>query len=472
MLDGVDALLRASLLQGAADEEAEPRVATLETIREYAGERLAESGEEHAVRARHAAHYLALAEAGADGLRGPGLTAWLGRLAREHDNLRAALRWALDRGAAATALRLVGALREFWELRGYQAEGRSWAAAALALAAATPEPARGGALLTAGRLAHQQGDWPAAAAAASEARALAAARGDRRGEAFALDLLADNANRQGDPATALPHVAASLALWRALDDRPGLATTLLRRGAVAHATGDLAAARADFAASLALAGAVGHAPVTALARYFLAEVALAVGDPATARAHARASLALYRALDDRWLITWVLGLLGRIALEAGDLGAARAPLEEALAGARAAGDAPGLADARVGLAVLARRAGDDARAWALLAEALGAGEPAVLGQAAEQLAGLLGARGAGADAARLYGAAAAWRDTAGLRRHPGTEAAYRRDLAGAHGRLDAAAWAAAWAAGAALGLAEALAAALALPPPTSADPAG
>lgn len=462
-LEGVDALVRASLVQQEDDNPDESRFGMLETIREYALERLAASGAAQVVRQAHTAYYLTLAEAAVDGLRGPTLPVWVARLAREHDNLRAALRWALNSGSAATALRLVGALRDFWSLRGYQDEGRAWAAAALARSTAAPPAARVAALLTAGRLAHQQGDRAVAAAAGDEAHGLAVACGDRRGEAEALDLLADNASRQGDPAAARPHVAASLALWQALDDRLGFATTLLRRGEVARAQGDLDAARADFAASLALSRAVGHLPMTALALHFLAVVDRAAGDLAAAQAHARESLALHRALDDRWLITWVLDHLGHIELCAGDLEAARPLLEEALAGARAAGDTLGLASALVTLALLARGLGNDARAWVLLSEGLALGEPAVLPDTVEQLAGLLGARGAGAGAARLYGAAAARRaTTGGLPRDPAFEAAYRRDLAAARAGLDAAAWDAAWAAGQALPLAEAVAEVLAV----------
>ena len=352
-LEGVDTLVRASLLQRDEDSPEEPRFGMLETIREYAVERLAASGEAPLIRQAHASYYLALAEAAADGLRGSALPVWAARLAWEHDNLRAALQWALDRGDAASALRLVATLRDFWSLRGYLSEGRAWAAAALALSTAAPPVARVAALLTAGRLAHSQADWAAAAVATGEAHALATACGDRRGEAEALDLLADNANRQGDPVVARPHVAASLALWQALGDRVGLATTVLRRGVVAHEEGDPIAARADFAASLALSRAVGYLPTTALALYFLSMGDWAAGDLAAARAYARESLALHRVLDDRWLIIWVLEHLGRIELGAGDLAAARPLFEEALARARAAGDSLGLASTLTNLALLA-----------------------------------------------------------------------------------------------------------------------
>ena len=98
----------------------------LETIREYALERLGVSGEQAALRQAHADYYLALMEQAAPELRGPHTVAWLDRLEAEHDNLRAALGWALEQGEAGIALRLAETVAWFWSLRGYLDEGRRW----------------------------------------------------------------------------------------------------------------------------------------------------------------------------------------------------------------------------------------------------------------------------------------------------------------------------------------------------------
>jgi predicted ATPase len=136
----------------------------LETIREYALERLAESGEEDDVRRLHAEYYLALAEMMAPQLAGAERARWMSRLDLEHDNMRAALEWSkTGRGDAQTGLRLAGALAWFWQVRGYLHEGRGWLEAALARPEASGRTAaRAMALLGSGGLTWSQGDFTVA----------------------------------------------------------------------------------------------------------------------------------------------------------------------------------------------------------------------------------------------------------------------------------------------------------------------
>ena len=129
------------------------RVSMLETIREYGTERLGEHSEAGPIGQRHAAYYLAPAEEAAAALAGPAAAAWLGRLDTEHDNLRAALRWALDRGDRVAALRLAGALWRFRGQRGHLSEGRRWFTEAFAL----PGDASPGCPGRAGQLADRGG---------------------------------------------------------------------------------------------------------------------------------------------------------------------------------------------------------------------------------------------------------------------------------------------------------------------------
>src|SRR3712207_2083603 len=113
-------------------DDAEPRFSMLETVRAYGLERLAMSGEDEEVRGRHADYYLALAELATPELEGGAQAAWLERLEREHDNLRAALGWSLEHGEPERAARLASSTWLFWAVRGYAGEGQLWLERALA----------------------------------------------------------------------------------------------------------------------------------------------------------------------------------------------------------------------------------------------------------------------------------------------------------------------------------------------------
>ena len=139
-LETLDALVQHSLAR-RDDGTPEPRFRMLQTIREFGLERLAESGEESEIHERHAQFFLALAEEAAGELTGPGQAVWLDRLACDHDNLRAALRWSVDADRAETGLLIAAAIWRFWQLRDHLAEGEGWLTELLAApsaAAATP----------------------------------------------------------------------------------------------------------------------------------------------------------------------------------------------------------------------------------------------------------------------------------------------------------------------------------------------
>jgi predicted ATPase/class 3 adenylate cyclase len=139
-LETLDALVQHSLAR-RDDGAPEPRFRMLQTIREFGLERLAESGEEPEIHERHAQFFLTLAEEAAGELTGPGKAVWLDRLARDHDNLRAALRWSVDADRAETGLLIAAAIWRFWQLRDHLAEGEAWLTELLAApsaAAATP----------------------------------------------------------------------------------------------------------------------------------------------------------------------------------------------------------------------------------------------------------------------------------------------------------------------------------------------
>ncbi|HWE64183.1 MAG TPA: tetratricopeptide repeat protein [Chloroflexota bacterium] len=213
----LSALADKHLVQQRAGPDGQERFAMLETIREYALERLEAGDEAPRLRAAHLQHYLTMAEAAGHELTGPHQALWLVRLEQELNNLRAALAWALQRRDGEAGLRLTAALYRFWAIRGYLGEGRRWLEATLANAGSAPAALRAAALNGAGNLSWQQGDYERATALHEEALALRRALGDRRGVAGSLGNLGTVAYRKGDFARATALYEEALALERELD---------------------------------------------------------------------------------------------------------------------------------------------------------------------------------------------------------------------------------------------------------------
>ncbi|MFL5805651.1 MAG: ATP-binding protein [Roseiflexaceae bacterium] len=191
VLDGLASLVDQSLLKQLEGLGGEPRFMMLETIREYALERLAEYGETDAIRQQHADYFLELAEEAEPWIRfmRPERDPWLERLAVEQDNLRAALEWFSERGEAEHGARLAAALRIFWRERFHWTEGRAWLEAALAQSENMAGAARAKALAAVGHLVYEMGDFTTARAYVDEGLALVRGLGDKAAIAFALFLL-------------------------------------------------------------------------------------------------------------------------------------------------------------------------------------------------------------------------------------------------------------------------------------------
>jgi predicted ATPase/DNA-binding SARP family transcriptional activator len=164
VLDGVASLVGKSLLQQDETADDEPRFRMLETIREYAAERLTESGEAEPLARCHVDYFLGLAEEAEHGFESTEQLVWLARLDADHDNLRAALRWAVEHEEGREiGLRLAGALQDFWVTRGHRHEGWQWLESALARARAIGRTAaRAKCLCGSGRLAEAQYEYEAA----------------------------------------------------------------------------------------------------------------------------------------------------------------------------------------------------------------------------------------------------------------------------------------------------------------------
>jgi predicted ATPase/DNA-binding CsgD family transcriptional regulator len=218
VLDALTSLVDKSLVNVEMPADA-ARYRLLETIRQYARDRLDESGETDAVRRRHRDYYLALAEAAAPNLRGPDERAWLDRLELEHDNLRAALQWsAAESGGIEKGLRLAGALGEFWDARNYYTEGRVWLRELFAADVPVAPAVRLRAVNAAASLAKHQGDLDNFSQLVHELLALSQSQGDTWGRAWACHYLMHVADDQGDYPRAAALIEEGLGLAREIKD--------------------------------------------------------------------------------------------------------------------------------------------------------------------------------------------------------------------------------------------------------------
>ncbi len=240
LLDGMESMVDKSLVQQAEQANGESRFVMLETIREYALEKLEASGEETLTKRAHAAYCLVLAEEEAAEQSSAEKAEWQERLALEHDNFRAGLGWLTETEDAEWGLRLGTALFRFWEMREYLTEGRDRLGKLLKLAgAADPTKARARALFAAGVLACEQGDYASAEAIISESLSIARRLHDKQGVAVSLNALAVNSRDRGDIAIARSLFEESLELWRELDDQKAVARSLSNLANVVKLQGEL-----------------------------------------------------------------------------------------------------------------------------------------------------------------------------------------------------------------------------------------
>ncbi|HYN88590.1 MAG TPA: tetratricopeptide repeat protein, partial [Ardenticatenaceae bacterium] len=462
--DALVSLVDKSLIQQEDDEAGEPRFTMLQTIREYALERLESSGEAAECWARHGRFFLALVEAAEPWLTSGERAVWLERLEVEHDNLRAALHRAAESGEVGLGLELAAALWWFWYFRGYYSEGRELLEAALALAEAAGESVvRAKALYAAAGLAWAQGDYGRARVLATQSVAEFGELGPAEGQAWALGILGIALLWQHDHAAARSVLEDSLKLFEKAGQTWGRAFTLFWTAMAAAMLRDETAARELLEQSLGLFRRTGDRWGISLALQALASGAMQAGDFATARALLEESLAGFRETGDNRLIAAMLEPLGHMAYAEGDIARAAELFAEGLRLHRELGNKHGIAEALRDLGDVAREQGDPRRAEALYKESLALlwdiHERAGIAACLESIGGLLVAQGDCRRAATLLGVAEALRDATEMPLPPGARASYDRTLAALRACLDGDELAAAWAAGRAMPLDRAIASA-------------
>jgi predicted ATPase/DNA-binding SARP family transcriptional activator/DNA-binding CsgD family transcriptional regulator len=394
--------------EASPGEEEMPRFRMLEPVRQYGQERLQESGTAEWVRERHAKYYLTLAQEAEPELEGADQIRWMDRLEAEHDNLRAALSWALEGGQAELGLRLAGALRLFWVGRSHYREGRRWYEEGLKRGHSAPQQVRADALFGAGFFTSSLGDLELAT------------------ERFEDGLL----------------------LYRQVGDRRGAANCARFLGWIRFELGDWQRAEALLKEALPLARESGSIRDTCNALSTLSYMAACRGDVKRAMALGEESLAIAREAGDTISVSFASNYLAVTAMLGGDYERAQTLFEAALEITRTTGNRKGQAISLNNLGLVALCQGDYARAARLSSESLRQCEESldhqVLTWALDALAAVCGQQGYVGKAARLWGAAEALREASGFTQPPDDKRVLEPFLEAARSRLDEATFQAAW----------------------------
>jgi predicted ATPase/DNA-binding winged helix-turn-helix (wHTH) protein/predicted negative regulator of RcsB-dependent stress response len=369
LFDGLSSLMDKNLIHIVDLSGAEPRFAMLETIREYALERLAASGEEPAARKAQAAYCLVLAEEGNPELNPADRDMWLARCDIEIDNFRSALDWLFQNSELDWGLRLSIALFLFWDMREHLTEGRARLEAILQLTGGnyTRERARVSTFL--GALTTSQRDFPAAKYYLEQSLSLYEQLGDQWGLAASLNALAITARERGDYASAHQNFESSLAGWRALSDRVATARCLNNFANLIKVQGNYSGAEAALREATIIFEEVGDRSGAAWSINQQGDIARERGKMAGARDLYQQALFSFREAGDRWGCGRSLADLGKIYCEQGDYDAAQSAYREALKIFVDLGHRRGLARILEGCACLALARGHAERALKLAAAA-------------------------------------------------------------------------------------------------------
>jgi len=333
LIDTLASLVDKSLLRSALDE---PRFSMLETLREYALERLDRSDDAEELRRRHAEYFASLAERAEPELVGPRQAEWYERLEADHDNFGAALAYGLAADGTTTALRLAAALTRFWHVRGHAGEGRRWLVAALGQAGEQPPALRAKALVRETILVLRQERSTHARPLLEEAMELYAALPDAEGIALTTLTLVHVLSAEGDVHGALAAGERAADLYRELGDRRGFAVALNNLGNTRLLLGDYARAAADCTEAAELSREIGDWQAAAANLLNAAWALLELGHDSEAVAKLLQSIAIAREVGFKEQLSYAFEAFAALASRRGEheragrlLGAADA-LREAL----------------------------------------------------------------------------------------------------------------------------------------------
>jgi predicted ATPase/transcriptional regulator with XRE-family HTH domain len=487
-LDLLSQLLDKSLVVRLPGQGNEPRFIMLQTLREFALERLAWQKEVQVLRERHARYYWRLVEEAEPRLGGgPQQIFWLDRLDAERENLRTALQWLLEKAQATLtaiilaeyspeppgetqleatrhALEMAAALASYWDNRGYYTEGRHWLRQVIELPAGkdASEPlrrARAKALNRAGDLAFLQGEYAQARIYLEESLELKRLVGDQAGIAAVLNSLGNVAVWQREFDDAIKVVEESLAIRQELNDSTGIAQCLLNLGNIYSMTDRYQKAIEVYSEGLAISERLNNKQGQANCLGSLGRVLIMVEDYDKAGRLFEEALPLFEELGDRRRIAITLDLLGCVYMNQAKYELASELTMRCMDIEREIGDRWGVAASLHNLGNIRLRQGLFAEARSLYLENLDAyielGER-YIGDSLDDLAGLAIAQQDFEKAAQLYAVSEKIRAKAGSRRESFLQSNYEKQLVKLHAQLDEASFDAAWARGDALDLDRAL----------------
>ncbi len=414
IVDDVQSLITKSLIYQEQGPHGEPRYRMLETIREFALERLEADGTAYEIEQRHAHHFAGFAEEADSHLEGPDAKRWIERLEADHDNLRTAVGWSLDQvNEPELGLRFAGSMARFWVMRGYLSEGYASVTSALEWAGGDAGARLGArAVLGAARLAYRQNNLEAANTHYSEALDLARQLEEPAWTAECLIGLGMVDTERGNYAAVEDKFEEALSLFRELGDISGEANAITNLAWAAMRTGDYDTAEAHLQDSLDLTRQAGDRSGVGFNLSGLGEVSVRMGDLERASEYLQESLEVRSSLGDKWGMGATLGTLGWVAIRQEDWGKATRHLLESFALRKELVDKGGMA-------------------WCL-----------------EKLAEVSLVSDRHHEAVSLYGAAHSIRESIGSSIDPADQELYERNLAYLREALGGADFESAWAHGA------------------------
>lgn len=365
LFDGLASLVDKNLFARVDVSDSDARFTMLETIREYALERLLSSGEERATKRAHAAYCLVLAEEGNPELNPAERTAWLTRCDLETDNFRSAVDHLIEDGDVDWSLRLCMALFQFWDMRDHLIEARSRLEAVLRLAGNGFSKERAKVAHFLGALTTAQGDFPTAQRFLEQSLSLYQELDDRWGIAVSLNALAVSARDLGDYSSAQANFERSLACWRMLPNRSATARCLHNLANVTKVCGDYARAQSALTEAASIFEELGDRSGAAWSKNQQGDIAREQGDLAAALRFYGRALSAFREIGDRWGSARSLADLGHVYGEQKEFQTAHAAYRESLELFAELGNKRGIARGLEDSASLAAARGDAARALKL-----------------------------------------------------------------------------------------------------------